>query len=275
MSVSQLLYTAIISWLTNISIRLIAIEQDYIYLFMCSYKDHIFSLGLPLTAPKASREFHQIRQRRIWWDDQSCTSQPHSRPLERPGTVRYTAIHIPQQLFYGISSLHAWWFHSLFYFHELVWRYLDDIPPIEGELYAGVVFSDHAHATISVDPSTALAMEGVVDYVCVDDVPGDNMIGMTGVQFTATDSPTVNIGISIYATLVLTVYFWLYNNVVYQWFFLTGLSNDEPVFADGKVINFGQIIGLILARTKPLAQRAARAVKVTYEDMPSIITIEV
>ena len=60
-----------------------------------------------------------------------------------------------------------------------------------------------------------------------------------------------------------------------MYFFLTGLGCDEPVFADGKVISFGQIIGIVLARTKPLAQRAAKAVKVTYEDVPSIIATEV
>ena len=48
------------------------------------------------------------------------------------------------------------------------------------------------------------------------------------------------------------------------------------MFADGKVISFGQIIGIVLAPTQPLAQRAAKAVRVTYEDIhPSIITIEV
>ena len=57
-------------------------------------------------------------------------------------------------------------------------RYLDDIPRLEGELYAGLVLSERAHAHISVDPSAALAMEGVMDYVSVSDVPGDNMIGL-------------------------------------------------------------------------------------------------
>ena len=55
---------------------------------------------------------------------------------------------------------------------------MDDIPPIQGELYAGVVLSQHAHANITVDTSAALEMDGVIDYVCVDDVPGDNMIGV-------------------------------------------------------------------------------------------------
>jgi len=37
----------------------------------------------------------------------------------------------------------------------------------------------------------------------------------------------------------------------------------------------GHIIGAILAETKIQAQRAAKAVKVTYEDLEPIITIEV
>ena len=56
-------------------------------------------------------------------------------------------------------------------------RYVDDLPALEGELYAGLVLSEHAHASIIVDASAALTMEGVVDYVCVDDVPGTNIIG--------------------------------------------------------------------------------------------------
>jgi len=37
----------------------------------------------------------------------------------------------------------------------------------------------------------------------------------------------------------------------------------------------GQLIGLTVAKTRPLAQRAAKLVKVTYKDLPAIITIEV
>ena len=56
---------------------------------------------------------------------------------------------------------------------------------------------------------------------------------------------------------------------------LTGRYGDEPVFADGEVIAFGQIIGVVLASNQSLAQRAAKAVRVTYHDLPSVITIEV
>ena len=47
------------------------------------------------------------------------------------------------------------------------------------------------------------------------------------------------------------------------------------MFADGKVNFIGQVIGLIVAESKPLAQRAAKAVKVFYEVLPAVITIEV
>ena len=109
-------------------------------------------------------------------------------------------------------------------------RYTDDIPAQEGELYAGLVMSTHAHAKISVDWSVALQVDGVQDYVTVEDVPGSNT---------------------------------------------TGVMGDEKVFADGEVTHFGQIIGMVLANDRNIAQRAAKLVIVSYTDLPSIITIEV
>lgn len=109
-------------------------------------------------------------------------------------------------------------------------HYTDDIPKQDGELYAGLVLSTHAHAKISVDWSPALSVAGVQDCVTVNDVCGSNV---------------------------------------------TGLCDDEKVFADGEVTHFGQIIGMVLAENKMLAQRAAKLVKVTYDDLPSVITIEV
>ncbi len=50
---------------------------------------------------------------------------------------------------------------------------------------------------------------------------------------------------------------------------------DEQIFADGKVTCIGQLIVVVVATSQPLAQRAAKAVKVTYVDLPSVITIEV
>jgi len=37
----------------------------------------------------------------------------------------------------------------------------------------------------------------------------------------------------------------------------------------------GQIIGAIAAETQAQAQRAVKMVKITYEDLPTILTIEV
>ena len=56
---------------------------------------------------------------------------------------------------------------------------------------------------------------------------------------------------------------------------MIGSHNDERVFADGEVTHFGQIIGMVLAKDRIIAQRAAKLVNVSYTDMPSIITIEV
>lgn len=64
-----------------------------------------------------------------------------------------------------------------------MFRYLDDIPTLKEELYAGVVLSKRAHANISVDATLALDMEGVVDFVCIDDVPGSNLVGKLFVMY--------------------------------------------------------------------------------------------
>ena len=37
----------------------------------------------------------------------------------------------------------------------------------------------------------------------------------------------------------------------------------------------GQLIGLVITKTRPLAQRAAQLVKIEYKDLPAINTIEV
>ncbi|KAE8449862.1 hypothetical protein EG329_007339 [Mollisiaceae sp. DMI_Dod_QoI] len=49
---------------------------------------------------------------------------------------------------------------------------------------------------------------------------------------------------------------------------------DEPFFADGEVFSHGQPIGLVYAETALRAQAAARAVKIVYEDLPIILTID-
>ncbi|XP_004627432.1 xanthine dehydrogenase/oxidase [Octodon degus] len=55
---------------------------------------------------------------------------------------------------------------------------------------------------------------------------------------------------------------------------VTGVFNDETVFAKDEVTCIGHIIGAVVTDTREHAQRAAQAVKITYEDLPAIITIE-
>ncbi|XP_028905631.1 xanthine dehydrogenase/oxidase-like isoform X2 [Ornithorhynchus anatinus] len=55
---------------------------------------------------------------------------------------------------------------------------------------------------------------------------------------------------------------------------ITGLFSDETVFAKDEVTCIGHIIGAVVADTPEHAQRAARAVKITYEELPAIISIE-
>lgn len=53
--------------------------------------------------------------------------------------------------------------------------YLDDIPVAQGELCMALVLSTEAHARlVEVDPSPALAIPGVVDFVSHLDIPGKN-----------------------------------------------------------------------------------------------------
>ncbi|KAH3859121.1 hypothetical protein DPMN_101836, partial [Dreissena polymorpha] len=110
--------------------------------------------------------------------------------------------------------------------------YIDDIPKLHNELYLAFVTSSKAHARIlSVDPSEALAMPGVVDYVSHKDVPGHNKWGAV-------------------------------------------FPDDEEIFASSEVLCQGQIIGAILAEDQVHAQRAAKCVKVEYEELEPIITIK-
>ncbi|XP_033625802.1 xanthine dehydrogenase/oxidase-like [Asterias rubens] len=49
---------------------------------------------------------------------------------------------------------------------------------------------------------------------------------------------------------------------------------DDMFFADNEVTCVGQVIGVIVADDQAIAQRAARLVKVDYEELPAIITVE-
>jgi xanthine dehydrogenase/oxidase len=57
--------------------------------------------------------------------------------------------------------------------------YCDDLPPLNGELHMALVLSNQAHAEIvSIDPSAALALEGVRGFFSAKDIaPGRNIFG--------------------------------------------------------------------------------------------------
>ncbi|KAK3344294.1 Molybdopterin-binding domain of aldehyde dehydrogenase-domain-containing protein [Lasiosphaeria hispida] len=112
-------------------------------------------------------------------------------------------------------------------------QYTDDIPPAKNELYGCMVLSTKAHAKLkSVDPSAALKLPGVVNYINKDDMP----------------SPQAN-----------------------RW----GAPHfEEMFFAEDEIFTTGQPIGLIVATSASRAAEGARAVRVEYEELPAIFTIE-
>ncbi|RZC35629.1 Ald Xan dh C, FAD binding 5, and/or CO deh flav C domain containing protein [Asbolus verrucosus] len=109
--------------------------------------------------------------------------------------------------------------------------YCDDIPKFESELHLAFVISTKAHAWIkNVDPSEALSVEGVCDFISAVDVR-NNKVG-----------PVIK---------------------------------DEQVFYKEKVTSQGQLIGGVLAIDQNIARKAAKLVKVEYEEIePVIVTIQ-
>lgn len=112
-------------------------------------------------------------------------------------------------------------------------QYTDDIPVQKNELYGMMVLSTKAHAKIiSVDPSAALDLPGVTDFVSHKDLP----------------------------------------NAEANWW--GAPKCDEVFFAVDEVHTAGQPIGMILADSAKHAEAGVRAVKVEYDELPAIFTIE-
>lgn len=80
-----------------------------------------------------------------------------------------------------------------------------------GELYLALVTSTQAHAKLlKVDPTKALSMTGVVDFISHKDVPGHNTWGVIPEESFA--STEVTIGISYTNPVKITLYL-LYQSV--------------------------------------------------------------
>ncbi|RLN49926.1 hypothetical protein BBJ29_001688 [Phytophthora kernoviae] len=113
--------------------------------------------------------------------------------------------------------------------------YTDDIPNTPGTLHGALVLSTCAHGLIkSIDASEALAIEGVHRYI------------------DASIFETEKLGTNVIGPVL----------------------KDEECFASEKVLCVGQPIGIVVAESHELAMTAADKVKVIYEELPSVITIE-
>ncbi|KAG6464941.1 hypothetical protein O3G_MSEX014825 [Manduca sexta] len=108
-------------------------------------------------------------------------------------------------------------------------KYVDDIPCIPDEVYAALVLSTVAVGDIvDIDAKAALEIPGVVAFYSAKDIPGQNTFTPTG--------------------------FILY-------------EADEEIFCSGRVKYYNQPIGMIVAETRPIAERAAKLVQATYRNV--------
>jgi xanthine dehydrogenase/oxidase len=53
------------------------------------------------------------------------------------------------------------------------------------------------------------------------------------------------------------------------------IFHDEELFATKEITCAGQLVGMAVAETQVRAQEAARSVRIDYEELESIVTIEV
>nr|XP_034832960.1 xanthine dehydrogenase/oxidase-like [Maniola hyperantus] len=108
-------------------------------------------------------------------------------------------------------------------------KYTDDMSKFPREVFAAFVLSTVALGTItSIDATEALQQKGVIAFYTAKDIPGLN-------SFTSPD--------------------------------VTDFTADEEILCSGEVKYYNQPIGIIVADTYYLANRATLMVKVTYSDV--------
>ncbi|KAF9801456.1 hypothetical protein SFRURICE_013236, partial [Spodoptera frugiperda] len=105
-------------------------------------------------------------------------------------------------------------------------HYADDLPTLPYEVHAAfVVTTVGVGEIVSIDASKALSQPGVLAFYTAKDIPGHNSFTPTnGYQFT----------------------------------------HDEEIFCEKQVKYFNQPLGVIVAETRVLAEKAAKMVKVQY-----------
>lgn len=122
-------------------------------------------------------------------------------------------------------------------------------------------------------PHLAAAMQASGEAVYCDDIPRyDNELSLRLVTSTRAHAKIKSVDISEAQKVPGFVCFISADDVPGS--NQTGIFNDETVFAKDKVTCVGHIIGAVVTDTPEHAQRAAQGVKITYEDLPAIITIE-
>ncbi|WAR19141.1 XDH-like protein, partial [Mya arenaria] len=119
-------------------------------------------------------------------------------------------------------------------------QFTDDLPPVPGQLYAAIITATVGNATIqSIDPQPVMALPGVVRVLTALDIPGAN-----DVRVPQQLSPTM-------------------------------VPELEELFCSGKVMYYGQPIGMVVAESQTLADKAARLVNVTYNSISApVITVD-
>ncbi|XP_055901172.1 uncharacterized protein LOC106056807 [Biomphalaria glabrata] len=117
--------------------------------------------------------------------------------------------------------------------------FLDDLPPVPGQLFASPVLSTVGNAEIdSMDPSIALTLPGVKAFIKASDIPkgGSNDWRPQGIPF---------------------------------------VKGHQELLSTGPVLYAGQPLGIIVADTETMAQTGASLVQVTYKNVkPVIVDVE-
>ncbi|MGA0005193.1 MAG: molybdopterin cofactor-binding domain-containing protein, partial [Burkholderiaceae bacterium] len=112
--------------------------------------------------------------------------------------------------------------------------YVDDIPEWLGSLHAAPILSDHAHAELL-------------------GIDAQKALAMPGVV-------TVLTAQNLKALACTNAF--------------PTQSHDEPIFAEGKLLHRGQVVGLVIATSHWIARAAARQVIIEAKDLPAILSIE-
>ena len=128
-------------------------------------------------------------------------------------------------------------------------RYVGDIK-LPGMLYAVALRSVHAHARIlSIDPSAALELDGVVTFISMADLQG---------KVTNFPEPALS-GL---------------NPNIHKLINLDIKSQPMEALPSDRVLWVGQPIGYIVAENRYVAEDAAEIVDVEYEALPAITTFD-